>query len=129
MYLSDQSNVIIQLIEPDTLYLHRRYVERENNDPMVDILKDKLIGDPGTLGDSFECLTYMAFLNTMPHVKQHGINIHSSTHIVAIDHLEQFPGDFMGAAAKLIEEQQQITNTYGDQDRAKAMRRVAALEG
>lgn len=128
-YNIDKGKVDKTLIEPDMLYVHRRCVERENNDPIVSILKDKLIADPGTLGDSFECLTYKAFLNTMPHVKQHGINFHSSRHIVAIDHLEQFPGDFMGAAAKLNDEQQQIIDTYGDQDRAKAMIRVAALEG
>jgi len=89
-------------------------------------LRERFIESPAKFGESFLHLTYQAYSNTLPEEKQHGINIHAMRHIVAETHLEEHPGDFIGAAAKLNDDVEQIIKTYGDKDRSKAMRRVAA---
>ncbi len=91
-------------------------------------IRSKYIEASSKLSDNFKSLTYQAYLMTMPHDKQHGINIHALRHLVAETHLEEHPGDFIGAAAKLNDDVEQIIKTYGDKDRAKAMRRVSDNE-
>ncbi|MFS1877506.1 hypothetical protein [Enterovibrio norvegicus] len=70
-------------------------------------------------------MTYTAFMHVMPEEKQHGINMHAMRHLIAETHLDDHPGDYIGAAAKLNDEVEQIIKTYGDKDRTKAMRRIA----
>ncbi|MNF74923.1 hypothetical protein D3C84_569700 [compost metagenome] len=98
-----------------------------NNEESLKI-RSKYIEVSSKLSDNFKSLTYQAYLMTMPHDKQHGINIHALRHLVAETHLEEHPGDFIGAAAKLNDDVEQIIKTYGDKDRAKAMRRVSDNE-
>ena len=91
-------------------------------------IRSKFIELASKLSQNFCSLTYQAYLITMPHDKQHGINLHAMRHLVAETHLEEHPGDFIGAAAKLNDDIEQVIKTYGDKDRAKAMRRVAENE-
>lgn len=118
-----------KMIEPDMLFPWRRVLDRDSDlSAQRQLLKDKLICDEFTLGDAVEHLTYTACLMIFPDTKQHGINIHGLRHLTAETHLEQYPGDIDGAAAKLNDSKALIEATYGNQDRAKDMRRVALLE-
>ena len=91
-------------------------------------LRERFLELSEKFSDNFKHLTYQAYFYTMPNEKQHGVNIHAMRHLVAETHLDENPGDFIGAAAKLNDEVEQIIATYGDKDRAKAMRRVSKTD-
>jgi len=86
------------------------------------LLNSMFIYDASKFSDNFKHLYYLAFLNVMPSEKQHGINLHAMRHLVASTHVDDCPGDYLGAAAKLNDDVEQIIKTYGDKDRSKAMR-------
>ncbi len=90
-------------------------------------LRSAFVDLPSKFSDSFMTITYYAYFHTKQHVKQWGINIHALRHLVAETHLDEHPGDFIGAAAKLNDDVEQIIKTYGDKDRSKAMRRVTQI--
>jgi len=93
--------------------------------PVKKELRRLFIYDAAKFSENFTTLYYTAFLNIMGQEKQHGINLHGMRHIVAVTHLEENPGDYVGAAAKLNDDIEQIIKTYGDRDRSKAMRRAS----
>lgn len=113
----------------EILFIWLAYKAIDSKDPNRLTLKEHFIQDPGKLGQAFDDLTYKYLLKLFPDIKQNGINIHALRHIVAIDHLETYPGDYTGAGAKLNDTVEQIIKTYGNKDVAGAMQRVADLEG
>lgn len=115
-------------VEMEFFFPWRSIRDESINDPEISSLRRLFIEVPAKLGDSFKGITYQAYVHTAPEEKQHGINIHGLRHLVAETHLDEFPGDFVGAAAKLNDDPEQIIKTYGDRDRSKAMRRVAESE-
>ena len=84
---------------------------------------------PKHLGEMFKGVTEKAFLEVHPDLIQEGINIHAMRHLIAETHLELKPGDFIGAAAKLNDEVEQIIKTYGNRDRSKVMRELGNIQG
>ncbi|MGB5446582.1 MAG: hypothetical protein WBM99_13875, partial [Psychromonas sp.] len=94
-------------------------------DPRKRKEKDLLITDEAKFSENFSAMTYNAYLHTAPDEKQHGINQHAMRHLAAETYLLDHPGDFIGAAGILNDDVEQIIKTYGDKDRAKAMRRVS----
>lgn len=96
-----------------------------SKDPIRLKLRSLFINEESKFGENFEAMTYTAFMKIMPEENQHGINIHAIRHLVAETHLDEYPGDFIGAASKLNDDVEQIIKTYGDKDRSKAMRRVS----
>jgi hypothetical protein len=94
-------------------------------DPVKAKSRKLCISEESKLSESFQAMTYAAYLNVAPDEKQHGINHHGTRHLAAETHLENNPGDYIGAAAILNDDIEQIIKTYGDKDRSAAMRRVA----
>ncbi|SEL90008.1 hypothetical protein SAMN05216262_1318 [Colwellia chukchiensis] len=117
--------------DPETMdiLLPWRSIRAEDTDDEVLLaIREKFIHSAAKFGENFCHLTYTAYLHILPEAKQHGINIHAMRHIVAETHLEENPGDYIGAASKLNDDVDQIIRTYGDKDRSKSMKRVAELE-
>jgi hypothetical protein len=94
-------------------------------DPIKAKSRRLCIAEESKLSENYQSMTYVAYLNVAPDEKQHGINHHGTRHLAAETYLKKNPGDFIGAAAMLNDEVEQIIKTYGDKDRAAAMRRVA----
>jgi hypothetical protein len=83
---------------------------------------------PKNIGEIFRGTTEKAFIEVHPDLIQEGINIHAMRHLIAETHLELNPGDFIGAAAKLNDEIEQIIKTYGNRDRSKVMRELGNIQ-
>ncbi len=90
--------------------------------------RKKFIQTSSALSNTYYSVTYTTFSHIMPDTKQHGIYHHGMRHLVAETHLKQNPGDYSGAAAKLNDTTETIIEKYGENDRARAMKRVAAAE-
>lgn len=68
--------------------------------------------------------TYYSFSKLMNKEVVTGINGHAFRHLSAETYLDFNPGDFLGAAAILNDDIEQVIKTYGGRDRAKAMRKI-----
>lgn len=118
----------VEASDVELLMPWRSYRKEAVKNPAVAALRERFINEESKFSENFEAMTYAAFVHTDPDEKQHGINMHAMRHLVAETHLEDHPGDYIGAAAKLNDDVEQIIKTYGDKDRTKAMRRVAEEE-
>lgn len=77
-----------------------------------------------TIGSQFKLETRDAFYEVDPSLEQSGINIHGMRHLSAESHLDEYPGDFIGAAAIINDTVEMVIKTYGQRDRSKAMKRL-----
>jgi hypothetical protein len=109
----------------DILLPWRSIRAKDVKDPLKFKTRKLCIAEESKLSDSFLSMTYVAYLNVLPDENQHGINIHAMRHLAAETHLEKNSGDYIGAAAILNDDIEQIIKTYGNRDRAAAMRRVS----
>jgi hypothetical protein len=111
--------------EIELLLPWRSYRASQVTDPRKRKEKELFITDEAKFSENFSLMTYNAYLHTAPDEKQHGINHHAMRHLAAETYLKDHPGDFIGAAGILNDDVEQIIKTYGDKDRASAMRRVS----
>jgi len=77
-----------------------------------------------TIGAQFKLKTRDAFYEVDQSLEQCGINIHGMRHLSVESHLEEFPGDFTGAAHIINDTVGMIISTYGEQDTSKAKKRL-----
>jgi hypothetical protein len=91
------------------------------------LLRRHFYNPPSKLSDSFKAMTCDAF-HEICDENQWGINIHALRHLVARTYLDEYPGDWEGAAAILNDDIEQIIKIYGNKDRSKTMKEVADKE-
>jgi hypothetical protein len=80
-----------------------------------------------SLGAQFKLETRDAFYDVDSELEQVGINAHGMRHLAAETHLDRYPGDFIGAAAIINDDVEQVHKTYGTKDRSHAMKRLGDL--
>jgi len=79
---------------------------------------------PHALGEYFKNCTCAVLTELAPELKSKGINIHSLRHLAATTHLELNKGDYIGAAAILNDNIEQVVKVYGTKNRSQAMREL-----
>jgi hypothetical protein len=84
--------------------------------------------NPQALGEYFKNCTCAVLTELAPELQSKGINIHSLRHLSATTHLELNKGDYIGAAAILNDNIEQIVKVYGTKNRSQAMRELGNEE-
>jgi len=105
------------------LPLHCNDIENIKNDHDK-IIRRAYLQPESSLSITFKNNTRSAYKEVAPDEKQNGINHHSMRHLVVDTYQREHPGDKTGAAALINDSPEQITDTYGDNNREEGISRV-----
>lgn len=85
---------------------------------------DNKFEDDSTFGARFKRGTREAFKDSLPDVKQEGINHHATRHLAATWFLNQHPSDYVGLATLLNDNLMTVTKEYAEIDAKLAQERI-----